>query len=574
MTTRRKGVSYSRFSDPKQAKGDSEDRQDRDFRRFCDRHKLSPSQEHAGLFVDRGLSGYKDEHRKKGKLGVLIALAKDGQFEPGTVIVVEAWDRLGRLRPDRQTDLIAELLRTGVSIGICRLDDIFTEEDFGTHKWTTLAVFIQMAYQESKQKAERVAASWEKRRLRARLENKPMTSCGPAWVEYVNGKFQLIPERAAVVKRIFQLAATGYGQTRIVKMLTRDKVPAFGERRVRDGRKRSQFSGNWTGPYINLILNDRRALGEHRPCDAKQKPIGEVLHGYYPTVVTEQEFLAARVGANKRNNKKGPRQRKYLNLFSGLLRHAKDGEGFSLQNKGTAVNPHLLLVNTEGASGRGLFITFPYPIFEEAILKLLREIDPKEIIPSKQPEKPARVEVLRVQLANVREQIKQLTEDLRQGYSAAVSAVLREQEAVEARLKDELEEEKAKAASVPEKDWSQFKDLAETLATAKDQDDARLRLRAILRRMVDSVWLLIVARGRVRLCAAQVWFKDGIIRHRGYLLYCRVAAHRSAGGWRTRSLATVAEAGDIDLRKRPDAKWLEKELATIDLAALWAASLD
>src|SRR5262249_21137272 len=152
-TAKRLGVSYSRFSDPKQGLGDSENRQDELFRRFCERHQLTPSAE---VFADRGRSGYKDEHRKKGRLGQLIALAKADRFEPGTVIVSEAWDRLGRLRPDKQTELVAELLRTGVSIGICRLDDIFSEDDFGTHKWTTLAVFIQLAYQESKQKSDRV----------------------------------------------------------------------------------------------------------------------------------------------------------------------------------------------------------------------------------------------------------------------------------------------------------------------------------------------------------------------------------------------------------------------------------
>src|SRR5262249_27872949 len=155
------------FSDPKQSKGDSSERQDRMFRDFCQRHNLTPLAE---IFADRGRSGYKDEHRKKGRLGQLIAMAKDERFEPGTVIVVEAWDRLGRLRPDRQTKLVAELLRTGVSIGVCRLNDIFCEDDFGTHKWTTLAVFIQLAFQESKQKAERVAASWERRREKVRAE--------------------------------------------------------------------------------------------------------------------------------------------------------------------------------------------------------------------------------------------------------------------------------------------------------------------------------------------------------------------------------------------------------------------
>src|SRR5262249_31662518 len=149
---RRLAISYSRFSDPSQARGDSESRQEEMFRDFCQRHNLTPVQE---VFVDRGRSGYHDEHRKKGRLGQLIAMAKDNRFESGTVIVVEAWDRLGRLRPDRQTDLLAELLRTGVSIGVCRLNEIFCEDDFGTHKWTTLAVFVQPAVQGCEPKGQR-----------------------------------------------------------------------------------------------------------------------------------------------------------------------------------------------------------------------------------------------------------------------------------------------------------------------------------------------------------------------------------------------------------------------------------
>src|SRR5262249_31525735 len=151
-TPRRTAVSYSRFSCLLQSMGDSEDRQEREYRAFCTRHNLTPGKE---VFADKGRSGYHGDHRTHGRLGQLIDAPKHGRFDPGTVVVIEAWDRLGRLRPDRQTQLVAELLRTGVSIGICRLDDIFTEDDFGSHKWTTLAVLIQLAFQESKQKADR-----------------------------------------------------------------------------------------------------------------------------------------------------------------------------------------------------------------------------------------------------------------------------------------------------------------------------------------------------------------------------------------------------------------------------------
>jgi DNA invertase Pin-like site-specific DNA recombinase len=177
-TKRRLAISYSRFSDAKQADGDSEGRQQRMFISFCERHDLTPLVE---VFADRGRSGYRDEHRKKGRLGQLLAMAKDGRFEPGTVIVVEAWDRLGRLRPDAMTSLISDLLKCNVGIGVCRLDDVFTDQDFGSHKWLTLAVFVQLAFQESKQKSERARHSWEHRRSLARKDGRLLTTvtrCG------------------------------------------------------------------------------------------------------------------------------------------------------------------------------------------------------------------------------------------------------------------------------------------------------------------------------------------------------------------------------------------------------------
>src|SRR5262245_36550668 len=66
------GISYRRISDPIQALGDGEDRQDRDYLSFCARHDLIPAAER---FTDR-ISGFRGKHREKGDLGRLIELAK------------------------------------------------------------------------------------------------------------------------------------------------------------------------------------------------------------------------------------------------------------------------------------------------------------------------------------------------------------------------------------------------------------------------------------------------------------------------------------------------------------------
>jgi DNA invertase Pin-like site-specific DNA recombinase len=566
---RRLGISYTRFSEPyRQSKGDSQDRQDRMYRDFCTLHNLTPLAE---VYADKGRSGYKDEHRKKGRLGQLIALAKDDHFEPGTVVVVEAWDRLGRLRPDRQTDLIAELLRTGVSIGVCRLNDIFTEDDFGTHKWTTLAVFIQLAYQESKQKAERVAESWKKRRERARDEGGLLCNRLPAWLEMVNGEVRLIPERQAAMKRIFQLAADGYGHVRIVGALGKAGVRPFGEVVVHQGRSRSQFSGKWTRPYVALILNDRRAVGEYQPRKLDGSPDGPPIAGYFPAAVTEDEWLLARAGQEWRlgKDKKGraiaARQGKYVNVFKGLLKHARDGEGWVLHNKGTAATPELVLINATGEGGRGRNYTFPYTAFEEGILGLLREVKPEDVMPRKDVG-PSRAEVLRGKLANIREDIARLKEDLKAGYSRALADVMRSQEATEEDVAGQLQEELSKTVKPAERAWKELPDLVRLIKDAKDPADVRLKIRAVLRRVVEEAWVLIVPRGCYRLTAVQVFFAGGARRE--YLIVHRTAGYRRAGGW---TAVSLAEAGALDLRDRRDVRRLEELLAPIDVKLLLAA---
>lgn len=571
-TPRRLAVSYSRFSDPIQAAGDSSDRQEREYRAFCERHNLTPGKE---VFADRGRSGYRGDHRTKGRLGQLIEAAKDGRFDPGTVVVIEAWDRLGRLRPDRQTELVAELLRTGVLIGVCRLNDIFSEDDFGTHKWTTLAVFIQLAHQESKQKAERVAASWAARRQKARDTGAPLGCRPPAWVEVVGGKPRLIPDRAAAVRRIFALSRDGLGPVRIVRTLTAEEVPPFGEKVVNPERTRSQFSGAWSKSYVTLLLRDRRVVGELQPMK-EGKPDGPPLADYYPPVLSEDEYALARAGQERRVNydkagrRTGLRDGKYVNVFKGMLTHARDGEGFLLHNKGTRKRPELILVNTRGNEGRAeRSYTFPYFLFEEQILGLLKEIDPRTVLP-KGPAGPSAADTLRAKLANVREDIANYKRDLKAGYSRGLADLLREAETDEERIANDLQDELIRTAKPLARAWGELPSLIDVIRGADDPDAARLKLRPALRTVVESAHVLIVPRGAWRCLAVQFNFVGGAVRH--YAILHRPAANRRpAVTPPPRSYVGPAKREGLDLRIPTDVATLEKalvkELAGLTLGA-------
>src|SRR5262249_46606643 len=150
--------------------------------------------------------------------------------------------------------------------------------------------------------------------------SKVVTHHLPAWVGEKGGKLVLIPERGAVVKRIFRLAAAGYGHGSLIAKLEEENVPAFGD------------SGRWSRGYVAKILRRRRAIGGHRPGKAQgtsRIPDGEPVPGYYPAAVTEEEWLAARAGAEQRKHQRG-RLGKHINVFAGLLKHARDGDGYFL----------------------------------------------------------------------------------------------------------------------------------------------------------------------------------------------------------------------------------------------------
>jgi len=482
---------------------------------------------------------------------------------------IEAWDRLGRLRPDRQTELVAELLRTGVSVGVCRLDDIFDEADFGSHKWTTLAVFIQLAHQESKQKAERVGASWEQRRKRARETGALVGSRLPAWLELKDGKPRLISDRAATLRRIFQMAADGCGHARIIRTLTEDGTAPFGKRVVSEGRTRSQFSGAWSKSYISLLLRDRRVIGEYQPYK-NDKPDGEPIAGYFPAAVPLELFDAARAAMGARlvvdslGRKTGLKHGRYANVFRGLLTHTRDGENFVIHNKGTEAKPHLMLISAGGREGRSeRTYTFPYLLFERSVLDLLREIDPKDVLPTDASAAPSRADELRVRLANIRNDLAALKADLLKGYSKALADVLRATEEAEESAANDLQDELERTTKPLARSWEELPTLADAVQNAPDPEAARLKLRPLLRSLVESAHMFVAQRGAWHAAVLQFHFVGG--EQRSYLIAHRLAANQRPALYPKPHSFAGPRGAALDLRKAADVKTAERlALAVLD----------
>jgi DNA invertase Pin-like site-specific DNA recombinase len=565
MTPAAIAYSYIRFSSLEQAKGDSLRRQTDVANAWCKRNKVRLDT--SLTLHDLGKSAYTGEHRKnpdRHALAALLKLVEGGKVPRGSYLIVESLDRLSREHIRPALTLLLNLIEAGIRIVQLLPVEAIYDDKVEPMNLMMAIMELSRGHSESAVKSERIGAAWQRKKKRARENRDMMTRQLPAWIEEHDGEMRLVPERAALVKRIFALAAAGYGNRQICKRFVEEGVVPFGK------------CGRWQPQYLGRIMSDRRAVGELQPQrgshNKNMKKDGPPIPSYYPAVVTEQEWLAARAGAAQRHPKHGKSGRlaDQINPFTGLLRDARTGNTYFHKPMQSGEWKMRFLINTAWREGTSRCYSFPYDTFETAVLSLLSELDSHEILNG--DHEPDPTTDLAKQFAGIEGEIAKLEDDLaRNGHSDALSRALRRLEDQKRSVAEQLAEARQKAANPLGEAWGEAQTIIEALEAAPDPQDARLRLRSALRRLVDSIWLLVVPRGSARLCAVQIWFAGGK-RVRSYLILNRKAINngktRTEGGRWARSLADVAGPRKLDLRQRTHTTALEKVLERLDLTQL------
>jgi DNA invertase Pin-like site-specific DNA recombinase len=590
--------SYVRFSRPGQAKGAPLRRQTAAAAAWCARHGITLDT--ATTLHDLGKSAFTGAHRKnpdRHALAAFLKLVEAGKVPRGSYLVVENLDRLSREDIEPALLLVLNLMQAGVRVVQLKPVEMVFDDKSGTMPVMMMILELSRVHSESAIKSERCSGAWEEKRRRARAGEaqkatgymgegcRVITRRLPAWVEERDGECVLIPERADVVKRSFALAIAGYGQRSILKRLTKEGVPAFGGREKYvddDGRERVRAAagevlgaGYWTRRAVNRILADRRALGEFQPRRRDGSPAGDPIPNYYPAVVTAQEYEAARAGAAERKRKPGRVGHQVVNVFAGLLKNARRGDSYYLatrRNKPTASGPGApvrVLMNVPQTEGQTRAYSFPFDPFEEAVLKLLHEVDPREVTDSN--DEPDEAKTLAGQLESVEASIALVVAEIDEhGESPAQIKRLRAKEDEKRVIAEKLAQERRKAAHPLSEAWGQAHNLFSAVRSAPDPEDARLRLRSVLRRIVEEIRLLVVPRKQDRLAALQVFFAGG--GSRSYLIFHR-PAHCSSGvrreaKWLAKSLPPDLAPKGLDLRDPQHAADLASVLERIDLGLL------
>jgi DNA invertase Pin-like site-specific DNA recombinase len=545
--------SYIRFSSPDQATGDSFRRQTQAREDWLGAHP-DVVLDKSLVMTDKGRSAFKRKDWDTYALAQFVQCIKSGRVKPGAYLLVENLDRLSREDAGEATELFLSIVNKGIVV--VQLSPVVMEFRRPVNLQSLMFAIVELSrgHSESAMKSDRIGKAWANKRKAAREQGTVVARRLPGWVTVRNGKLVLIPQHAATVKRIFQLAAAGYGQLAIVKKLRAEKVPTFlGVVRHRNKDKPEQFiekPGEWNRVYVKTLLNDRRVLGELQLYKGNTED-SEHIKDYFPAAVTDAEWYAARAGCASRDRRVGRASSKYLDLFNGLLLDARTGGSMMVttrtengKRKGRVHQEpkHTrLIVNTASNQGHESAITFPLPTFERAILSCLREVNVQEILGEQEPAEDVTT-VLEGELAQVEAERAEAAAFMEaNGFSPKIGQRITTLEARKKELEDKLEAAKAQAARPLGQTWGEFKSLVEALDNAKDPVDARTRLRAALRRIVTEIRLLVVPHGRDRLCFTAVYFAGGT-NFRTYLIIHRPSKSngkaRQEGRWYVASTAT------------------------------------
>ncbi|WP_122408426.1 recombinase family protein [Pseudomonas viridiflava] len=306
----KQAISYIRFSSARQEGGSSVERQEGMIAKWLLDHQ---DYELSKLnYSDLGKSGFHGEHVKEGgNFGKLLKAVMDGYIERGDVVLVEAIDRTGRL-PALQmlSDVIAPILRAGVSI--ITLDDntTYTEASVGGPHLFMLVAKIQAAHEYSRTLSRRVEDSYKKRRKDAKEKGVAPKRMTPVWL---NSDGKVREDVAPWIKTAFELYVSGVGKSTIAKRLRESGVERLAKT---------------SGPSVEGWLRNKAVIGKWETLIGT--PEHTVIDDVYPPIIEPSLFYKAQVHAEKMRTQRPVKTAKHF--LVGLVRCSECGKNYVMQN--------------------------------------------------------------------------------------------------------------------------------------------------------------------------------------------------------------------------------------------------
>lgn len=295
--------SYIRFSTEKQSEGDSRRRQNTAVQEFIKEHNLILDQ---STYEDLGVSAFKGKNVEEGSLGLFLKAVEEGAIKKGSILLVESLDRISREHPMVAQALFLRIINRGITIVTLIDKQIYSEERMRKENGMPLMfslVHMMRAHEESATKSSRVRAGLAEKRRKVVLGEDRMHTA-PAWLKRSEGNvgWEIIPEKAKVVRRIFDLADQDNGAHKIMKFLEDEQFPPL------------LRAKHWSQGNVSSVMSNAAAMGTLVIKADNYKTIDN----YYPPVVSKEQWLRVQQAQRVRQTTGGTKSEKVSNLFSGI----------------------------------------------------------------------------------------------------------------------------------------------------------------------------------------------------------------------------------------------------------------
>jgi DNA invertase Pin-like site-specific DNA recombinase len=502
--TMRRAYSYIRFSKKHQAKGGSLERQLERTRAYCAREGLTLVEK--GSYQDLGVSGWTGKNGHAGQLAAFREAVKMGTVPEGSVLIVENLDRLSRQDLDPAYQQFREILAAGVEIHTLKPEWKYTKESLNDpYHMMFAAVDMHRANAESDRKSDLSGHAWETKRKGMR--ERPATSVCPGWLRFNKdtGRFEPIPERVRAVLRVYELARDGYGRTQMTKQLKREGIPPIGKE-----------AKDWCHSSLADLLKNKAVIGECQPRvwrDGKRVPVGEPIKGYYPRIMSDEAFYATRAAVTLRKKQRGRRGNHVRNLFTELVRDARDGHPMIMKtNKSGSSKYYFVSGGVVSGQSDGLYASFPYQLFEDEFLKWLNDELVAALLRDGPKNLEQRREALSGQLMDVARREQVVAQKLAENPESEVWEKARvnveaEKKAASAALEALRREETNNHTEA----LGQARSLSKMLRDCPPEElpDLRTKLKGRIRSLVEEIWVLVEGKPRDKWATVQVFLRNG-----------------------------------------------------------------
>ncbi|TCN78614.1 DNA invertase Pin-like site-specific DNA recombinase [Vibrio crassostreae] len=432
---------YSRVSKDVQVLGDGIRRQIDGAIRFVESKNKEnlqnglPTYAIADEFItDRGLSAYKGFNTAaNGGLGAFLEAARKGDIKRGSLLVVEAVDRISRMPADESRKTFSLFKEYGIDVAIVKFGIIIKHSESTTLENDLLiTAAIHLAHMESQQKSNRINDYFENKRMKEKEGGEKRTSICPSWMKLSEDKrsFELIPDRERVMKRIINMKLDGLGCHRIASTLNSEGVPYF------NGKTWSTEIVRKYCKMIQLYGAFQRVKHVRTDAGTKKQPWGDIEQNYYPAIIDEQTFLRLK----KSFKRSGGRQTgAFSNLFSKLLFCPQCGSSMSYYkpNRGRKKVRCRKQIDNQGCTQRAL----NYEEIETRLVKALAGLDYAKINDSSFTDLSAELSSLEANIAELNENVEVVTKQLMENTNPRLYSILTDKLT---KLDDEINSEKAK----------------------------------------------------------------------------------------------------------------------------------